>query len=64
MIVNKGKFLFNYRKTFLYETDYKWAKEGQKFSCFELENIGKIGIGICMDLNPKVNFSKFFLFKK
>jgi protein N-terminal amidase len=48
-----GKVLINYRKTFLYYTDETWAAEGDKsFFAGELQGIGQVAQGICMDINP------------
>ncbi|BEI89184.1 uncharacterized protein CcaverHIS019_0205460 [Cutaneotrichosporon cavernicola] len=44
----------NYRKTFRFETDKTWAREGDGFAFFDLpEPLGRVGLGICMDLNPR-----------
>jgi protein N-terminal amidase len=53
MVVSpEGELVFNYRKTFLYDTDKNWAIEGNEFGSFEI--LGKrIGLGICMDINNK-----------
>ncbi|KAL7421847.1 hypothetical protein Q5752_003618 [Cryptotrichosporon argae] len=43
-----------YRKTFLFETDKSWAREGDGFRYFELPPpIGRLALGICMDMNPR-----------
>lgn len=48
-----GEILANYRKSFLYYTDESWATEGPEgFYCGELGSLGKVGLGICMDINP------------
>ncbi|KAK9460116.1 carbon-nitrogen hydrolase [Lipomyces oligophaga] len=56
-----GKTVFNYRKHFLYEADKKWgAVPGPdgfgylelQLGQFESDKI-KVGLGICMDLNPR-----------
>ncbi|EMC96912.1 hypothetical protein BAUCODRAFT_69012 [Baudoinia panamericana UAMH 10762] len=54
-----GEVLNNYRKSFLYYTDETWAIEGfrsnstqQPFFCGDIEGLGRIGHGICMDINP------------
>lgn len=57
MITNRsGEALQSYRKHFLYEMDKTWCIEGEDFGYLEIEdregNIVKLGIGICMDLNP------------
>ena len=51
-----GKLLLNYSKHFLYETDKKFCRPGNKFKTVSIKtkkgfNL-KIGIGICMDINP------------
>ncbi|TGO16399.1 hypothetical protein BPAE_0500g00050 [Botrytis paeoniae] len=61
--VNKdGETISNYRKSFLYHTDSKWALEGPDgFFDGEIDGLGNVAIGICkwptksferMDLNP------------
>lgn len=48
-----GEILANYRKSFLYYTDESWAAEGPAgFYCDSLGSLGKVGLGICMDINP------------
>ncbi|ORY31960.1 carbon-nitrogen hydrolase [Naematelia encephala] len=54
LIGPSGEVLGNYRKTFRFETDKNWAKEGDGFTHFDLpEPLGRVAIGICMDMNPK-----------
>lgn len=55
LVVQKtGEVVGNYRKTFLFETDKTWAREGQGFGVFELgQPLGRAVVGICMDMNPK-----------
>ncbi|WWD22277.1 hypothetical protein CI109_106768 [Kwoniella shandongensis] len=49
-----GEVVGNYRKTFRFETDKTWAKEGDGFVHFDLpEPLGRVAVGICMDMNPK-----------
>eukprot|EP00123_Amoebidium_parasiticum_P019665 comp29548_c0_seq1/m.47226 comp29548_c0_seq1/g.47226 ORF comp29548_c0_seq1/g.47226 comp29548_c0_seq1/m.47226 type:complete len:277 (-) comp29548_c0_seq1:93-923(-) len=48
-----GTLLHTYDKRFLYEVDENWAEEGKNFCTIETEAFGKIGLGICMDINPK-----------
>ena len=52
----QGKALPSYRKHFLYEMDKTWCIEGNEFGYLEIETRNgtevKLGIGICMDLNP------------
>ena len=54
-----GRVLNNYRKSFLYYTDETWATEGFRskpdstpFFCGPLGELGNVGQGICMDINP------------
>lgn len=62
-----GEILCNYRKSFLYYTDETWASEGPgsnshnlssaaspdpPFYAGELGELGKVTMGICMDINP------------
>ncbi|RMY42781.1 hypothetical protein D0865_11705 [Hortaea werneckii] len=58
-----GEVLNNYRKSFLYYTDETWAVDytfpsgpdaAQKnpFFCGKLGELGMVGQGICMDINP------------
>jgi protein N-terminal amidase len=48
-----GDILANYRKSFLYYTDESWAAEGDTgFFCDSLGSLGKVSLGICMDINP------------
>jgi protein N-terminal amidase len=60
-----GRVIVNYRKSFLYYTDETWASEGpagsafythtatcKPFYCAPLSNLGTVGLGICMDINP------------
>ncbi|CCF58013.1 hypothetical protein KAFR_0D03650 [Kazachstania africana CBS 2517] len=64
-----GKLVFNYRKSFLYETDKQWQCEEnpQRFEKFKLSFPSKnlnlnCAIGICMDLSPyefKAPFNDF-----
>ncbi|QPG72733.1 hypothetical protein FOA43_000034 [Brettanomyces nanus] len=67
LISPSGDVVFNYRKTFLYETDENWGcvESPDGFQAFNLNIKGhtfKTSIGICMDLNPykfKAPFDKF-----
>lgn len=62
-----GAVLCNYRKSFLYYTDETWASEGPgsrshnladptspdaPFQCKDIGELGKVTMGICMDINP------------
>ena len=64
IIDRNGKLIDNYRKTFLYEPDYKFCREGECFKTVTIKNTLnnelKLGIGICMDINPKdfIDYSK------
>lgn len=63
----RGEILHNYRKSFLYYTDETWASEGpgsrshklsdtsspdSPFYAGQLGDLGKVTMGICMDINP------------
>ncbi|TPX71499.1 hypothetical protein SpCBS45565_g01145 [Spizellomyces sp. 'palustris'] len=47
-----GTLVRTYDKHFLYEKDERWAEEGAGFCVLECPGLGKVGLGICMDLNP------------
>ena len=47
-----GDVVGNYRKTHLYYTDETWAAEGDGFFCQNVDGLGVVGLGICMDINP------------
>lgn len=58
-VSHKGDIINNYRKSFLYYTDETWATEGflsttskAPFFCGPLGELGTVGHGICMDINP------------
>ncbi|KAI7897538.1 carbon-nitrogen hydrolase, partial [Cokeromyces recurvatus] len=56
---SNGEVILTYQKSFLYETDENWATEGSGFISTHINGLGKVGFGICMDLNPykfKANF--------
>ncbi|RUS21052.1 carbon-nitrogen hydrolase [Endogone sp. FLAS-F59071] len=57
-----GNLITTYQKSFLYDTDERWADEGPGFKCLEVDGLGKVGIGICMDLNP-YQYKDFFAFE-
>ena len=65
MIVSpQGELVNSYKKHFLYEMDKPWAEAGPSFESMELrlprrEAIIKVGLGICMDINP-FNFESEF----
>lgn len=45
----EGDVVGNYRKTFRFETDKNWAREGDGFTHFDLpEPLGRVAVGICM----------------
>ena len=56
IITPEGESLPSYRKHFLYEDDERWCLEGNDFGCMEITTKNeiklKVGIGICMDINP------------
>eukprot|EP01022_Parablepharisma_sp_SALTPOND_P020501 TRINITY_DN3748_c0_g1_i2.p1 TRINITY_DN3748_c0_g1~~TRINITY_DN3748_c0_g1_i2.p1 ORF type:complete len:335 (-),score=-3.88 TRINITY_DN3748_c0_g1_i2:56-967(-) len=58
MVVSpQGKLLKSYHKHFLYVTDKTWAEEGAKFDYIDIALHGgktkkRVGLGICMDINP------------
>ena len=55
-----GNYRF-YDKHFLFETDELWATEGKSFNYCDTK-LGRVGFGICMDVNPyqfKAPFDKF-----
>lgn len=54
-----GSILHIFRKHFLYSStattqdqDALWASEGPGFQYVDLPDLGRVGVGICMDLNP------------
>ena len=55
-VINRdGTLLLNYRKHHLYETDHRWAAEGEAFKSLVLKNTQgkefKAIVAICMDIN-------------
>ncbi|PBP16608.1 hypothetical protein BUE80_DR012669 [Diplocarpon rosae] len=49
----EGETNANYRKSFLYYADETWALEGPDgFYDGEIDGLGIVAMGICMDLNP------------
>ncbi|KAK0563568.1 hypothetical protein OC844_002145 [Tilletia horrida] len=46
-----GQLIHVFRKHFLYEDDKTWAQEGPGFQYVDLPDIGRLCVGICMDLN-------------
>ncbi|KAG0338938.1 Carbon-nitrogen hydrolase, partial [Podila minutissima] len=58
----QGHLVTTYAKSFLYYTDENWAEEGPGFKSIEVDGLGKVGFGICMDVNPyqfKAPFAAF-----
>ncbi|KAG0637497.1 carbon-nitrogen hydrolase [Tuber brumale] len=55
LVSPKGDVLVNYRKHFLFATDESWAEEGPEgfFSGDLPDGLGRLAMGICMDLNPR-----------
>ncbi|CAG8595333.1 7976_t:CDS:2, partial [Acaulospora colombiana] len=47
-----GELIETYSKTFLFMTDENWADEGPGFKSINAPGLGKVGFGICMDINP------------
>ncbi|OCK76139.1 carbon-nitrogen hydrolase [Lepidopterella palustris CBS 459.81] len=48
-----GQILANYRKTFLFYNDEIWARESPSgFFTEHLGTLGRVALGICMDINP------------
>lgn len=46
-----GEVVGNYRKTFRFETDKTWAREGDGFRYFDLPApLGRVAVGICMGM--------------
>ena len=56
IITPEGESLPSYRKHFLYTDDERWSLEGKNFGYIEITTkkgiLLKLGIGICMDINP------------
>ena len=56
IITPEGESLPSYRKHFLYTDDERWSLEGKNFGYIEINTKKgiqlKLGIGICMDINP------------
>jgi protein N-terminal amidase len=54
LVSPQGNVLANYRKSFLYTTDESWAEEGPGFFSGDVPgDLGRVSMGICMDMNPK-----------
>jgi protein N-terminal amidase len=58
LVDREGKVVTIYDKHFLYEQDELWATEGEGFKCMDTA-LGRVGFGICMDLNPKQFLAPF-----
>ncbi|KAI2643340.1 carbon-nitrogen hydrolase [Xylaria nigripes] len=52
MVNEDGDTCGHYRKSHLYYTDESWAFEGSGFFSGTINGIGKVAMGICMDINP------------
>lgn len=60
LVSPQGNVLANYRKSFLFTTDETWAEEGPGFYVGDIPGgLGKMSMGICMDLNPKKFLAPF-----
>ena len=62
IVDRQGQLIRNYQKHHLYETDYSWATPGPSYGYVDTE-FGRIGLGICMDLNPYRHEAPFELFE-
>jgi protein N-terminal amidase len=62
LVDREGKVVNVYDKHFLFEQDELWATEGDGFKCMDTE-LGRVGFGICMDLNPKKFLAPFTAFE-
>lgn len=66
VISPEGQLALNYNKHFLYETDYKFCRVGERFRTVQIRTKSghemKVGVGICMDLNPE-DFGDYSLFE-
>ena len=50
---HRGELRFVYRKTLLFEADHAWARPGDSgYRAFDTP-FGRLGVGICMDLNDR-----------
>lgn len=59
-----GSIVRIFRKHFLFDADELWAHDGSGFQYVDLPRLGRLGVGICMDLNPwrfKVPFDRYEL---
>lgn len=51
MVDPSGAVVKVFRKHFLYKADTPWADEGAGFEYVDVPALGRIAVGICMDLN-------------
>ncbi|KDN35892.1 carbon-nitrogen hydrolase [Tilletiaria anomala UBC 951] len=59
-----GNLIHVFRKHFLFDDDKRWAEESPGFEYVNLPDLGRLAVGICMDLNPyefKAPFEAFEL---
>ncbi|POS79629.1 N-terminal amidase [Diaporthe helianthi] len=53
LVNGDGETIANYRKSFLYPLDETWALEGKHgFFGGHIPGLGRMAMGICMDINP------------
>ncbi|KAI0166905.1 carbon-nitrogen hydrolase [Hypoxylon sp. FL1284] len=52
IVDQNGDTIGHYRKTHLYYTDETWALEGSGFYKGQIQGLGNVAMGICMDINP------------
>lgn len=65
MVNEEGETVINYRKNFLHGTDQTWALEGPGFFCEEIEGLGKVCVGVGMDLKyVDLYYTAFTLLKR
>ncbi len=62
LIGHGGELLATYRKVNLFDADYTWADSGDRGYISLDTSLGRIGLGICMDLNFD-NFINFHIEK-
>ncbi|CAG8720294.1 15485_t:CDS:2 [Cetraspora pellucida] len=58
-----GNLIETYQKTHLFSTDESWAEEGPGFKSIHVPGLGKVGFGICMDLNSYKFQTEFTAFE-
>eukprot|EP01007_Sphenomonas_quadrangularis_P000272 NODE_1111_length_997_cov_167.838608_g921_i0.p1 GENE.NODE_1111_length_997_cov_167.838608_g921_i0~~NODE_1111_length_997_cov_167.838608_g921_i0.p1 ORF type:complete len:287 (-),score=56.73 NODE_1111_length_997_cov_167.838608_g921_i0:137-976(-) len=65
VVLPDGTVTERYDKHFLYVTDKTWSQEGTEFKSLQIDSLGcRLGLGICMDINPyefKAPFTDFEL---